>query len=174
MLRSLSFIILFHNLLLGQADHYKGGTLTWRPVNPASLSSPVQLIITARQSWTLSRYPCNDSNLHVIGAYNDTNNVTTSSITCISSSASCTSAGFQNISLPFRCTDFSTSADISTGVFITRQNYTLNSIIDLAWRGASWSTDTLTNAWSMISRIDLTPVAGRINSPPGTFFPMPP
>ena len=116
MLRTLSFIILFHNFLLCHADHYKGGTLTWRPVNPASLASPVQLIITARHSWTLSRYPCNESNLNVIGAYNDTNNVTSSSITCISSSASCTSAGFQNISLPFRCTDFSSSMDISSGV----------------------------------------------------------
>ena len=136
-------------------------------MNPASLTSPVQLIITAQQSWTLSRYPCDETNVNIIGAYNDTKNVTTSTITCISASADCTLAGYQNISLPFVCTDYSPTLNISTGVFTIRQNYTLNSVIDIAWRGASWSTNIFTNSWSMISRINLTPVAGRINSPPG-------
>lgn len=161
--------ILLIILPLCYSDHYKGGSVTWRAVNPASLTSPVQIVITSRQSWTWSRYPCNISNLNVIGAYNDTNNVTTSSLTCISSSATCTAAGFVDISVPFTCTDYSPWLSVTTGTFFSQQSFPLNTAIDIAWRGASWSTETYTNSWSMISRINLTPVSGRINSPPGLF-----
>lgn len=150
------------------ADHYKGGTITWKPVTPTSLTATIQIIITARHSWTLSRYPCNDTTISYRGSYNDTQNVTSSSLACISSSAACTSSLYQSINLPFFCTDAYAPYDVSTGSYSTQQNLTLNSVIDIAWRGASWSVDTLTNAWSLVTRIDLTPIAGKINSPPGT------
>lgn len=164
----ISLILIVLHLPSFVSDHYRGGTITWKPADPTSLVNPVEIIITLRQSWTLSRYQCNATNMNVFGAYNDTNNITRSTLDCISSSAACSTAGYQNIDLPFICIDFSPSNDISTGTYITRQNLTLNSVIHVAWRGASWLTDIMTNGWSMISRIDLNPVpGGLINSPPG-------
>ncbi|CAF3133406.1 unnamed protein product, partial [Rotaria sp. Silwood2] len=48
------FLLTLFNISL--ADHYKGGTLSWKPTNPYSLTSPVEITITERHSWTLTRY----------------------------------------------------------------------------------------------------------------------
>ena len=168
---SVIFIVLHLPLIV--SDHYRGGTIAWRATNPTSLTNPVEIIITVRQSWTLSRYRCNATNVNVFGAYNDTNNITRSILNCLSPSATCSVAGYQNVDVPFTCTDFSPSFDLSSGVFIIKQNLTSNSAIDIGWRGASWLTETLTNAWSMISRIDINAVPGGfINSSPGNESPL--
>ncbi|CAF3413857.1 unnamed protein product [Rotaria socialis] len=148
------------------ADHYKGGSISWRPVSPYSLSSPVQVVITYRDSWALSRYACNDTTINTLGSYNDTTNSITASITCISSSAACTASQFTAISSTLYCTDFSTAFDVSTGSYYSKQNLALNSVIDIASRGASWSSEILMNAWSLVSHMDLTPISGKINSSP--------
>ncbi|CAF3429501.1 unnamed protein product, partial [Rotaria sp. Silwood2] len=159
------FLLLLVNTSL--ADHYKGGTLSWKPTNPYSLTSPVEITITERHSWTLTRYQCNKNTINSLGAYNDTQNVTTATIICISSVAACTSSLFQTINSPLYCTDFSTVLQISSGTYYTKQNLALNSIIDIASRGASWASETLTNDWSLVSHIDLTPISGKINTSPG-------
>ncbi|CAF5071815.1 unnamed protein product, partial [Rotaria magnacalcarata] len=160
-------ILFFLSLLDSSlADHYKGGSISWRPVNSYSLSSPVQVIITYRDSWTLSRYACNDTTINKFLTYNDTQNATEASITCISSSAACTTSLFTPISSTLYCTDHSTTFDISTGTYYSQQNLALNSVIDIASRGASWSSEILLNAWSLVSHMDLTPISGKINSSP--------
>ncbi|CAF4972660.1 unnamed protein product, partial [Rotaria sp. Silwood1] len=160
------FLLLLVNISL--AGHYKGGSLSWKPTNPSSLTNPVQIIITERHSWTFTRYQCNNSVINTLGAYNDTQNATTATITCISSSAACSSSLFQNITSPLYCTDFSTEFQISTGTYYTQQSLAINSIIDIASRGASWTSETLTNEWSLLSHMDLTPISGKINTSPVT------
>ncbi|CAF4875754.1 unnamed protein product [Rotaria sp. Silwood1] len=154
--------------IVRNSDHYKGGSLSWKPTNPSSLTSPIEIRITERHSWTIARYQCNENTINTLGAYNDTQNATTATITCISSSAACSSSLFQNITSPLYCTDFSTVLQISTGTYYTKQNLALNSIIDIASRGASWASETLTNEWSLVSHIDLTPISGKINTSPVT------
>ncbi|CAF4126540.1 unnamed protein product [Rotaria magnacalcarata] len=162
-----TWIIFLLSLLYSSlADHYKGGSISWRPVNSYSLSSPVQVIITYRDSWALSRYACNDTTINTLGSYNDTTNSIAASITCISSSAACTTSLFTTINSGLYCTDFSTAFDVSTGSFYSKQNLALNSVIDIASRGASWSSEILLNAWSLVSHMDLTPISGKINSSP--------
>ena len=162
-------LVLLSQAKLFLADHYKGGSISWRPTNSFTTSSPVEIVITYRHSWTLSRYPCNDTNINTLGSYNDTQNATTAKITCISSSAACTTSLFTTINSGLYCTDFSTAFDVSTGTYYSKQNLALNSIIDIASRGASWASETLTNAWSLVSHMDLTPISGKINSSPGKF-----
>ncbi|CAF4581024.1 unnamed protein product, partial [Rotaria sp. Silwood2] len=124
--------------------------------------------ITERHSWTLTRYQCNNNIINTLGTYNDTQNATTATIICISSAAACLSSFFQTINSPLYCTDFSTVLQISSGTYYTKQNLALNSIIDIASRGASWASETLTNDWSLVSHIDLTPISGKINTSPVT------
>ncbi|CAF4257541.1 unnamed protein product [Rotaria sordida] len=159
------FLLQLVNISL--ADHYKGGTLSWKPTNPYSLTSSIEIIITERHSWTFTRYSCDNNIINTFGVYNDTQNATTATIICISSAATCTSSLFQNISSRLYCTDFTTGLQISTGTYYTKQYLAINSIIDVASRGAAWARETLTNEWSLVTHIDVTPISGKINTSPG-------
>lgn len=166
LLRLIFFLCLSFHLAL--ADHYKGGTLSWKPLDPTAISgATVDIVITQRHSWTLSRYPCDETMINTFGIYNDTDGDPPASLTCISSSATCASSLYQTINASLLCTDFSTVFQISTGTHYTTQTVAINSVFDVAMRGASWATELLTNAWSLVSHIDLTPVSGKINTSPG-------
>ena len=149
------------------ADHYKGGTISWKPVNPYALVNPVPIIITERHSWTLSRYQCNQTTINTFSAINDTASTIPATLTCISSSAACTASLFQTINSPLVCTDFSIGVNVSTGIYTSKQSLAQNSTIAIAWRGAAWATQTLTNQWSLVAYINLTTISGnKINSSP--------
>ena len=163
----LSIFVLLFQINISVADHFQGGTISWTPTNPSSTASPVEIIIRGRYSWTLTRYQCNQTIINTFDAYNDTENATSATLTCISSAAACTSSLYQSINLRLYCTDFSTIFKISTGTYSSIQNLALNSVIDISTRGASWATHTLTDSWSLVARIDLTPISGKINSSPG-------
>lgn len=169
MLFHLSSFFLFQLVKISVGDHYKGGSISWKPINPTLISgSTVDIIITERHSWTFSRYPCNDSTINSFGVYNDTQASVPATLTCIDSLATCTSANYTVINSPLYCTDFSTVFQISSGTYYTTQTLAINSNIDIAWRGVSWATETLTNAWSLVSNINLTPIPGnKINTSPG-------
>ncbi len=152
------------------ADHYKGGTLSWKPVNPYSISgATVEVTITERHSWTFSRYPCNLTTIDFFGVYNDTQSVAPATLTCISDPATCTASLYQTINSPLYCTDYFTVFQISSGTYYTTQYLAINSSIDIAWRGASWANETLTNQWSLVTYMNLTPIStsGKINTSPG-------
>jgi hypothetical protein len=150
------------------ADHYKGGVISWKPTNPTAISGPtVSITITERDSWTLTRYACNDTTIDTFGVFNDTNSTVPATLACISASATCAASGYQTINSPLYCTDFSTVYQISSGTYYTTQNLQINSIVDIAWQGSAWATEILTNQWSLVSHIDLTPISGKINTSPG-------
>ena len=155
-------------LHFSSADHYRGGTISWKPLNPTAISgTTVDVVITQRHSWTLSRYPCNETMINTYGIYNDTDGDPPASLTCISPSTTCASSLYQTINASLLCTDFSTVFQISTGTHYVTQTLAINSSFDVAMRGSSWTTEVLTNAWSLVSHIDLTPVSGKINTSPG-------
>jgi hypothetical protein len=159
------FLIQSTHLVL--ADHYKGGTISWKPVTPTIITGSISIIITERDSWTFSRYPCNQSIVTLSSSYNDTQAAAPPSIICISSAALCTASLFQNISSPLSCTDFSNVYQVTTGVVYTTQSLPVSSIIDIASRGTAWASEILTNDWSLVSHMDLTPISGKINTSPG-------
>mgnify|MGYP001029148164 FL=1 len=156
---------------ISRADHYKGGTLSWKPINSTAISGPtVDIIITERHSWSYDRYPCNATTINTFDVYNDTQPSKPATLTCISSSAACSASNFSTINAPLACTDVSTYYQISTGSYFTQQSLAINSIIDIASRGASWAIETHTNAWSLVTHMDLTPIDGKINSSPGLLY----
>jgi hypothetical protein len=164
-------VVVFFLLQLGNpscGDHYKGGSISWKPTNPTSISGPtVSITITERHSWTLTRYACNITTIDTVGVFNDTESTIPPTLACISGLSTCASSLYHTINSPLYCTDFSTVFEISSGTYYTTQSLTLNSIIDIAWQGAAWTVETLTNQWSLVSHIDLTPISGKINTSPG-------
>lgn len=165
----ISFLLLIQTISLSLADHYKGGTISWRPVDPYSLAATAEIIIEHRQSFTLARYPCSFSTIYSYGVMNDIQNMPPPALTCISSSGLCTTSGFQIINSSLFCTDFSTVLTYSTGIVMSRQTLPVNTEIDIAWRGAAWTIPVNTNAFSLVSHISLTRLNnGKINTSPGT------
>lgn len=162
-------VVFFFQIIIGTfGDHYKGGSISWKPVNPYALTNPLPIIITHRHSWTFTRYPCNQSTINNFGPYNDTENAMPATFSCISSSTACTASLFQTINSPLFCTDFDTMFNVSFGVRSVTQYLAINSTIDIAWRGTAWALPTLANQWSLVARIALTPVSGnKINTSPG-------
>lgn len=165
----LRLIFFFWPLLhFSSADHYKGGTISWKPLNPTAIfGATVDIVITQRHSWTLSRYLCNETTINTFGIYNDTGGNPPASLACISASATCASSLYQTINASLLCTDFSTVFQISSGTHYETQTLAINSVFDVAMRGSSWAVELLTNGWSLVSHIDLTPVSGKINTSPG-------
>jgi hypothetical protein len=163
---SIFFLLLISSISF--ADHYKGGTISWKPVNPYSVGSPVAIIITERHSWTLTRYECNSTNVGTFGVFNDSQSTVPATLTCISSAAVCTASSYTTINSPLYCTDFSTILDVSTGTYTSQQNLVGSSVIDIAWRGAAWAPQLMTNDWSLVAVINLTPLTlNKINTSPG-------
>lgn len=159
---------LFQIIHLCLADHYKGGTISWRPANPYSLVNPILIYITERHSWTLTRYQCNQTTVSTLVPFNDTQSTVPATLECISSSSTCNSSLYQTINSPLYCTDFSPILNVSSGTYITTQSLSINSSISIAWRGTAWATELLANSWSLVATINLTIVAGnKINTSPG-------
>lgn len=160
--------LLLQLITLCVADHYEGGTIVWRPVNPYSISGPVQIIIEHRQSFTASRYLCNLTTIASYGTITDNQNAPPPALTCISSSTLCTTSGFQTINSSLICDDISSVLNYTSGTLLSTQTLPLNTEIDIAWRGAAWINPMHTNAFSLVSHISLTPLnSGKINSAPG-------
>jgi hypothetical protein len=165
---SACIFFVFHFIYFSFGDHYKGGSISWKPLNPYSISGPnVSITITERQSFTFSRYPCNDSIIYSHGTYNDTETATPPTLDCISSTAACLSSGYTTINSPLWCTDFSTFYQITSGTYYTTQSLAINSAIDIAWQGVSWANEILANSWSLVASMNLTVIDGKINTSPG-------
>ncbi|CAF0965901.1 unnamed protein product [Rotaria sp. Silwood1] len=157
-----------------EAYHFRGGTITWKPVNNnITAGSTVSIIITQTYSWTSSIIGCNDS---MIATQSPSINIGTKAgagvnLTC---SASCsTSGGYVGNEVPITgyCTDFSNALDLTVSQRSDIVNLTSGAyfIATFATTGG-WQTLALGNStgWSLSSSIDIRARSdnGLINTPP--------
>ena len=144
-------------------------------MNPHASNSTVEVIIYEKHLWTLSRLRCNRTLIASLGWYTDGGRAFTRQpfIQCQSSPASCSGTRFTTISQRTNCTDFSTSAQISSGALIQKLNLSHTTNIVVGYYGAAWPVQILmtngapANYWSIVTHIDLTQ-GYPINSSPGT------
>lgn len=68
----LLLVLIFSIPSLIESSYYKGGTVTWKPTNPLSNASLVEVQITLQHSWTLTRFPCSRTSINSRGLYYDT------------------------------------------------------------------------------------------------------
>ena len=111
-------ITLWLRMVLG--GHYKGGTITWRPVDEYSTANLVQILIQEKHTWTYPRFDCNPEIIASQGPYFDANdNSTYPKIECLGTCAA--TGGFQTINHITYCTDYNVNTQISTGAYYTKQ-----------------------------------------------------
>ena len=152
-------------LVLHSADlsHFRGGTITWKPVNVSAVNgSTVDVIIEQSYSWRRSYYWCNSTTILNQGSIGD------STYLQCSTTPSC--GGYaNNLSTEVQCTDYSVTADISSGRNSSILTLISDSQLALNFHGGAWLTlQTTGSSWSIITIINLHPRTdnGRLNTPP--------
>ena len=129
--QNLILILLFRTVL---ASHYKGGTITWRPVDETSTANPVQILIQEKHTWTYPRFNCDQALIASAGVYYDSSASTTYPI--IQCQGSCTaSGGFTSINHITYCTDYNVNTLISTGAYYTKQYLTRSAYLNIGYSG---------------------------------------
>lgn len=118
--RSILLILLLPTVF---ASHYKGGTITWRPVGEFSTANPVQILIQEKHTWTYPRFNCSSQLIASAGPYYDFNGpISYPQLACI---GTCTSTGgYTLINHITYCTDYYINTLISTGAYYTKQYLT--------------------------------------------------
>jgi hypothetical protein len=116
------------------AGHYKGGTITWRPVDEFSTADPVQILIQEKHTWTYPRFNCDQALIASQGVYFDANGPTTYPIIkCIGTCT--TTGGYGQINHITYCTDYNVNTDISTGAYYTKQYLYRTANLNIGYAG---------------------------------------
>src|SRR5690606_34327165 len=122
---------------LVRSAHYKGGTVTWKPTNPLSNATLVEIQITLRHSWTLLYFICDRNLINTQGEYRDYRNYNHPTLICqpTPTATACTDSKFTTINHITLCTDYSNQVQSSTGAYSEKQNLSRLTNIDIAWTG---------------------------------------
>ncbi|CAF4849818.1 unnamed protein product [Rotaria sp. Silwood1] len=149
-------------VIAARAGHYKGGLINWKPVDPYTNSSTVEVIIYQSHSWTLTRLHCDQALIDSLGLYVDGTSFTGQPFIACESPAGCSGTGFNTIRQVTFCTDFSTAVQISSGALIKKITLDRNTDILVGFTGNSWASEIKTSLnavadyWRVITHIDLT------------------
>lgn len=163
-----SVLILFiFQVILVDATHFLGGTITWSPSNASSTESLVKVIITQTYSWTWQVANCTASDIVngarvPIGNYNGMTNI-------LNCTGSCPSSYIAPAIWPY-CTDVSPVQGSTVGRRSDIVNIPPNSDFFVAFTSNAWRPLATASAatWSIATRLNLKPRAdnGLYNSAP--------
>jgi hypothetical protein len=157
-----------------KANHFRGGTITWKPINNnITVGSTVSIMITQTYYWTMSQVGCTSS---MIANQSPPINlgIKAGSGMDLMCNASCsTSGGYVGHEVPITgyCTDFSTALDLTVSQRSDIVNLTVGAHFTATF-GANGGWQTLglgsSSGWSLSSVIDLRVRSdnGLINTPP--------
>ncbi|CAF2851074.1 unnamed protein product [Rotaria sp. Silwood2] len=157
----LLFIFLFLRVSIVHNSHFRGGTITWRPLNNTPSGSKAQIQIRQRYSWRRGAAMCTDTTIATRVLIGDNTAVSCVSGTCSSWSSLTTST---------YCTDYSTLLDVSSGEKYVTKNITLGISFSIAFVSSAWFANLVVGAnsgWNVVNRINtLVRPDGYINSSP--------
>ncbi|CAF1523943.1 unnamed protein product, partial [Adineta steineri] len=157
-----------------KADHFRGGTISWKPIyNNVTTGSIISIIITQTYSWTLSIVGCNSSMIAAQSPSVDTGTKvgSGSNLTCTSSCS--TSGGYVGHEVPITgpCVDFSIPLNLTVSQRSDIVNLTFGAHFTATFGSSGgWQILALGSSagWSISSLIDLSlrPDNGLINTSP--------
>jgi hypothetical protein len=148
-------------VLVVKGTHFLGGTVTWRLLNASATGTPIDVIITQTYLWTYTDITCTNNMI----ATNQLIPLTASYLIVGMQTLNCTSncasgaTGYSPIPVQSRCTDISSTIDVTAGQRSDTRSLAAGDDFDVAYQAASWrGLATGANlAWSILSHIDLTP-----------------
>jgi hypothetical protein len=158
-----------------KASHFRGGTITWKPINNnITLGSKVSIIITQTYLWTKSSIVCTSAMISAQSPVVDLSGHSGygQNLMCIANCS--TTGGYVGNEPPIAgpCTDTSSALDLTVSQGSDMFNLTVSSyfIVAFASTSGSWQSLALGNSqgWSISTTIDLRVRSdnGLINTPP--------
>lgn len=160
--------------ILSEGTHFRGGTITWKPIyNNISSSSLVSIMIIQTYTWTQSQIACTNS--MIINQSPPINLGTRAgSGSTLNCSLGCSNAGGyvgNEVPITGYCTDQSTALDLTVSQRSDIVNLTVGARFTATFTtGGGWQSLALgsSSGWSLSTLIDLSirPDNGLINTPP--------
>ena len=144
-----------------KADHFRGGTITWKPINNnVTTGSLVSIMITQTYSWTLSEVECNSSMIAAQSPDVSTGTRIGSGMSLLCNASCSTSGGYVGNEPPITgpCTDFSTALNLTVSQRSDIVNVTVGAYFTVTFgANGGWQTLALGSSagWSISSLIDL-------------------
>ncbi|CAF1399958.1 unnamed protein product [Didymodactylos carnosus] len=155
-------------LVLTDAAHFNGGTISWQPVDPTDKVSPISIMITQSYTWAYPNVYCNNSMI--------TNHIPIPARipnTFLNVSAIYTkTGGYSAVPVTPYCTSFSSSLGVLSSQQSDIVNLTVNASFSITFQNSYWATltnpsGTNTATWSIATMINLfVRPDGRINTSP--------
>ncbi|CAF1405774.1 unnamed protein product, partial [Adineta steineri] len=160
--RSLIILLVGFSTIL-QGVHFRGGTITWRPLNNTPSGSTVAVQIRERYSWNRITYPCDDATIALHGTLASN---TYTYVQCYTGSC----GSWTNMDIVTNCTDFSAALIVSSGEHYETQTFPLNTSFSIGFVNGNWLTNLVvggSKGWSVVCLVNtnLRP-DGYINSSP--------
>ena len=125
-------IIILMGVRIAFAGHYKGGTITWRPVDEFATGNPIEILIQQKHTWTYPRFNCDPTLIASRGVYYDANAPSTYPyVQCISGCS--TQGGFTPLYHITYCTDYNVNTLISTGAYYEKQYLYRTANLDIGY-----------------------------------------
>ncbi|CAF0857108.1 unnamed protein product [Adineta ricciae] len=143
-------------------SHFRGGTITWRPLNNTPFGGTVTFLIRQRYSWRRSAAMCTDATIATLGYIGGA-----SLVVCVSGSC-----GYwtNNMYTNTHCTDFNINLDVSSGEKYEARTYPINIGLSIGFLSCCWFADLTKGAngqWNVINQINsIVRPDGYINTSP--------
>ncbi|CAF0820431.1 unnamed protein product [Adineta ricciae] len=154
------WITLYSSLING--SHFRGGTMSWRPVSKTPLGNMVTIQIRQRWSWRLSAVACNQAIIAQQYPIGDPSVLYCTSGNC----------NFWRVPVTTQtyCIDFNTGIDVSYGEKYDRVSLPVGVQFSIAFSSCCWFASLVAGAnspWSVVTRIStIRRPDGYINSSP--------
>ncbi|CAF1074084.1 unnamed protein product [Adineta steineri] len=144
------------------ASHFRGGTITWRPLNNTPSGPTVTILVSEQFSWRRSSYTCNDASIAaqspMIGDQG--------SLTVVSGAY----RSWISMTTQTYCTDYNINLDVSFGENSQTKVVPLGISFSIGYSSCCWLTNLVVGvagSWSIVSQINtILRADGRINSSP--------
>ena len=153
-------LILLHSIfiVLINGNHFLGGTITWRPLDPSTNSTSVAIIITQTYSFAYNLMVCTQAAIASNSYVPNYAVLANETLECIYNCGP-SSIGYPNISVIPRCTDFSGPAGTTVGqrldtVYLQVNDDFAAAFMDYSWRPLAINTNA---PWSISTRIIVKP-----------------
>lgn len=140
------------------ADHFLGGTITYRPLNLSATGSPIAIVITQTYSWSYKEVVCTNNMISNSSQIPSVGGTSGEKLECVKN-CGIDAKGYTNVSVWPACTDISVPIG-TTGSQRTDTVY-LDSGDDfvVAFKGGSWRnlTTVYHGDWSLAAHFKIQP-----------------
>ncbi|CAF1458447.1 unnamed protein product, partial [Adineta steineri] len=139
-------------------SHFRGGTMTWRPLNNTPSGSTVAVQVRERWSWNRVAvvsgvsYYCDGTTIATNGNVGAPGNYY---VTCVQGNC----GSWINMDTVVNCTDYSVQLIVSSGEHYETQTFPLNIAFSIGFVNSAWFTNLAVYGngdWSVVCRIDTT------------------